>query len=111
MGQIASLEAEYSFACPDWVERLKAGKSLVPDLPIDEARAAKGKAIFDLLRLPDVDGTPQMKDAAGEWFRDIVGALFGSLDDDGYRHVPELFVLVPKKNSKTTGSAGIMLTA
>ncbi len=71
----------------------------------------RGKAIFDLLRLPDVDGTPQMKDAAGEWFRDIVGALFGSLDDDGYRHVPELFVLVPKKNSKTTGSAGIMLTA
>lgn len=111
MGRIAPLDAEYSFACPDWVERLKAGKSLVPDLPIDEARAAKGKAIFDLLRLPDVDGTPQMKDAAGEWFRDIVGALFGSLDDDGYRHVPELFVLVPKKNSKTTGSAGIMLTA
>lgn len=112
MGQHSpALEAKYSFACPDWVERLKAGKSLVPDLPLNESQAERGKAIFDRLRLPDVDGMPQMRDAAGEWFRDIVGALFGSLDDEGHRHVTELFVLVPKKNSKTTGSAGIMLTA
>lgn len=52
-----------------------------------------------------------MAEAAGDWFRDIVGALFGSLDDAGTRHVREIFALVPKKNSKTTGGAGIMVTA
>lgn len=52
-----------------------------------------------------------MADAAGDWQRDIVRAVFGSLDAEGVRRVPELFALVPKKNSKTTGGAGIMLTA
>lgn len=110
MGQPASLST-WAFACPDWVERLKEGRSLVPDLPLITAEAERAVAIFNKLRLPDVPGMPTMKEAAGDWFRDIVRALFGSLDDEGVRHVPELFALVPKKNSKTTGGAGIMLTA
>ncbi|MCM5556292.1 terminase large subunit [Pleomorphomonas sp. NRK JP5] len=52
-----------------------------------------------------------MAEAAGDWFRDIVGAIFGSLDEAGFRHVRDVFTLVPKKNSKTTGGAGIMMTA
>ena len=101
----------WSFACPDWAERLAAGKSLVPSLPLDDAEADRAAAIFDKLRLPDVPGQPAMKDAAGDWQRDIVRAVFGSVDAEGQRKVPELFALVPKKNSKTTGGAGIMLTA
>ena len=34
------------------------------------------------------------------WFRDIVRVIFGSLDDEGVRHVPEVFALVGKKNSR-----------
>lgn len=99
----------WSFACPDWVQRLREGKTLVPDLPLDEAEAARAVAIFDKLRLPDVPGQPAMKDAAGPWQRDIVRSIFGSLVD-GIRMVPELLAMVPKKNSKTTGGAAITLT-
>jgi phage terminase large subunit-like protein len=110
VGDAASLST-WNFACPDWVERLKDGRSLVPDLPLFTAEADRAVAIFNKLRLPDVPGMPTMREAAGEWFRDIVRALFGSVSEDGIRHVPELFALVPKKNSKTTGGAGIMITA
>jgi phage terminase large subunit-like protein len=48
--------------------------------------------------------------AAGEWQRDIVKAVFGSLDAENRRQVPEVFALVPKKNSKTTGGAAMMVT-
>lgn len=101
----------WSFAVPDWVERLKSGTSLVPDLPLDAKEAARAVTVFNNLRLPDVPGQPLLKDAAGEWVRDIVRALFGSLGVDGVRRVPEIFTLVPKKNSKTTNGAAIMITA
>lgn len=109
MGGPAALT--WNFACPDWVDRLKSGRSIVPALPLFYDEAERAVRIFDKLRLPDVPGQPSMADAAGDWFRDIVRAVFGSLDDAGVRHVPELFALVPKKNSKTTGGAGIMITA
>lgn len=102
----------WSFACPDWIERLKAGRSLVPELPLDKAAADRAVSIFDKLRLPDVPGQPAMREAAGDWFRDIVRAGFGSLDvESGVRLVPEIFCLVPKKNSKTTNGAALMITA
>ncbi|WP_370930991.1 terminase large subunit domain-containing protein [Bartonella sp. DGB1] len=51
-----------------------------------------------------------MKDSAGEWFRDIVRAIFGSWDSKNkVRMINHIFCLVPKKNSKTTGGAAIML--
>jgi phage terminase large subunit-like protein len=99
-------------SCRDWRERIKSGRSLLPALPLIEAEAAKAVAIFNLLRLPDVPGQPRMEDAAGEWQRDIVRALFGSWDAQaGTRHIREVFQLVPKKSSKTTAGAAIMLTA
>jgi phage terminase large subunit-like protein len=101
----------WSFACPDWADRLKAGRSLVPDLPIDRTEGDRAVAIFNRLRLPDVPGQPAMEEAAGDWFRDIVRTAFGSLDAAGARHVAEIFALVPKKNSKTTGGAAVMITA
>lgn len=100
----------WSFACPDWPSRLKAGASLLPDLPLDDDEALRAVQIFNKLKLPDVPGMPRLGEAAGEWQRDIVRALFGSLVDD-VRMVPELLALVPKKNSKTTGGAAISLTA
>ncbi len=102
---------EWSFACPDWKERLVAGRSLLPSLPLNADLAKRAVMIFNKLRLPDVAGQPLLRDAAGDWQRDIVAALFGSLMPDGRRMVRKPFILVPKKNSKTTGSAGIMITA
>ena len=103
--------AAWSFACPDWAERLRDGRSIIPDLPLDQAAADRAVAIFDNLRLPDVPGQPFLREAAGEWQRDIVRAIFGSLDaETGRRWVAELLALIPKKNSKTTGGAAIALT-
>lgn len=111
-GPAEALAAPWSFACPDWVERLEQGRSLVPDLPLDRVEADRAVGIFNKLRLPDVPGQPTMGEAAGEWFRDIVRAAFGSLDPaTGRRRVAEIMAMVPKKNSKTTGAAGVMITA
>ncbi|MDW9791895.1 terminase large subunit [Sinorhizobium meliloti] len=111
MGYASSVKAEWQFSCPDWVERLREGRSLVPDLPLDHDEGNRAVQIFNKLRLPDVPGQPAMADAAGDWFRDIVRAVFGSIDENGRRQVGRVFGLVPKKNSKTTGGAGIMVTA
>lgn len=100
---------DWRFDCPGWAERLAAGQSIMPPLPLDARESARAAGIFDKLKLPDVPGNPAMKEAAGEWQRDIVRAIFGSLVE-GARKVPEVFVMVPKKNSKTTGGAAIAVT-
>ena len=113
MGAVAELTAPtWSFACPDWVERLKEGRSLVPDLPLDREEGDRAVGIFNKLRLPDVAGQPAMAEAAGDWFRDIVRAAYGSIEPEtGRRRVAEVFLEVPKKNSKTTNGAGLAVTA
>jgi phage terminase large subunit-like protein len=98
-------------SCKDWQDRIRNGRSLVPHIPLQADEARRGVAIFNRLRLPDVVGQPAMVDAAGDWFREIVAALFGAFDDAGARLVREMFLLVPKKNSKTTNGAALMLTA
>ncbi len=105
------MEQKWDFASPRWFERLKSGSSLIPDLPLFKAKADKAVKIFDNLHVPDIAGQPAFAEAAGDWFRDIVKVVFGSLDDAGVRHVPEIFALIGKKNSKTTNGAGLMLTA
>jgi phage terminase large subunit-like protein len=102
----------WDLSCPDWEARLRAGRSLVPDLPLLRAKADRAIAIFNRLRLPDVPDTPTLERAAADWSRDLVAALFGSWDAESkHRHVREIFELVPKKNAKTTTGAGIMLVA
>lgn len=99
----------WDFSCPDWFERLQAGKSPIPDLPLDIEKADKGERIFNNFRLPDVDGKPLLRDACGQWFKDIVRVVMGSVSDENVRHVSEIFALVGKKNSKTTYSGGLIL--
>ncbi len=102
----------WDLSCPDWADRLRTGRSLVPDLPIDRARGDRAVAVFNKLRLADVPETPTLAEAGGDWFRDIVRALFGSQDPvTRARAIRELLLLVPKKNSKTTNGALLMLTA
>jgi phage terminase large subunit-like protein len=103
----------WTLGCHDWQDRISTStKSLVPRLPLDDAAGRRAVAIFDKLRLPDVAGQPLMADAAGDWFRDIVRTLHGSIDKEtGERNVREVFLLVPKKNSKTTNGAALMLTS
>jgi phage terminase large subunit-like protein len=104
----------FDFACPDWADRLRRGETPIADLVLDVAAAERAVGIFNKLRLPDVPGQPELREAAGEWMRDIVRAVFGSMETTAQgpevRQVGEVFVLVPKKNAKTTSAAAIALT-
>lgn len=103
---------DWDFSCPDWEARLLAGRSLLPDLPLWHAEAERAVAILKRLRLHDVPGTPTMGESSNDWFFDIARAIHGSLDPvTGYRHVPSVTCLVPKKNNKTTGGGLLMVTS
>lgn len=91
---------------------MRAGGSIIPELPLDQDLARRAVGIYNKLKLPDVPGTPTLAEAGADWFRDIVAALFGSLNvATQERYIREVFGLVPKKNSKTTNGAGLMVTA
>lgn len=102
----------WDLSCKDWAQRLRTGQPLIPELPLNEEEANLAAAFFDQLCLPDVQGKPLLRDTAGQWFRDLVRALFGSWDPDKQiRYIEEIFCLVPKKSSKTTYGAALMMTA
>ncbi len=102
------------FPCPDWKKRIEAGQmpldldQYYPDL--NPKRLEIGRRIFGNLILPDVPGQPCLEDAAGDWFKSVVDLAVGGLDENGYQRVSTLLLVIPKKNSKTTNSAGLMLT-
>lgn len=102
----------WDLSCPDWEDRIRQGRTLVPQLPLVESEAEFGLAIFDQMRLPDVPGTPPMREACGQWFRDIVRVAFGSWDPAAkLRFIRDIVAMLPKGQSKTTYSAGLLLTA
>lgn len=99
-------------SCRDWKDRITSRKSLIPDLPLFEDEAARALRVFKRLRMPDVIGTPTNGEACGEWVFDIVKAIFGSYDAEARRRmIREFFVLIPKKNGKSSLAAAIMVTA
>jgi phage terminase large subunit-like protein len=102
----------WDLSVPDWRERIREGRSLLPNLPdLDRGRADRAIKIFNKLRLPDVPGTPALAEAGGEWFREIVGALHGSVKPNTReRMIREVFLLAPKKSSKTSYGAALMET-
>jgi phage terminase large subunit-like protein len=102
---------EWSTACTDWAARLHAGKSLIPP-PIFPEQAEQALAIFKALKIVDAPGSPTFGESCAEWVFDLVRCIFGAYDtESGRRLIVEFFVLIPKKNSKSTIAAGIMMTA
>jgi phage terminase large subunit-like protein len=102
----------WNTSCPDWEERLLEGRSLVPDLPLFEAEAAKAVRVFKRLRVPDMIGTPTLGEVCGDWYYPIVAVLFGSYEwDTNKRAISEYFLLIPKGNGKSSLGGAVMLTA
>jgi phage terminase large subunit-like protein len=102
---------EWSTACPDWAARLRAGESIIPP-PIFPEQAEQALSIFKALKIVDAPGSPTFGESCAEWVFDLVRSIFGAYDaDSGRRLVVEWFILIPKKNSKSTIAAGIMMTA
>jgi len=98
-------------SCKNWEELLVNKQSIIP-APIFPAEAEMALAIFKELRVPDLPGKPTFGECSEQWVFDFVGAIFGAFDaDSGNQLIREFFMLISKKNSKSTIAAGIMLTA
>jgi phage terminase large subunit-like protein len=104
---------EWSTACPDWERRIVAGEPLITFPPLFSGEAQLALDVFLDLVVKDVGvGGSPMRDLARPWLVDFVSAIFGAYDADaGRRLIKEFFLLISKKNSKSTGAAGIMLAA
>lgn len=102
---------EWSTSCPNWAARLRAGESIIPP-PIFPEQAEQALAVFKELKIVDAPGSPTFGESCAEWVFDLVRSIFGAYDaDSGRRLITEWFVCLPKKNSKSTLAAGIMMTA
>lgn len=102
---------QWTTACPNWWQRLSAGESIIPP-PLFPEEAEEGLEVFRSLKIVDAPGSPTIEAACAPWVLDFAGSIFGSYDSDsGQRLITEYFLCIPKKNSKSTIAAAIMLTA
>jgi len=102
---------EYSTACLDWKERIRDGRSLIPP-PIFPEQANVALDVFKQLKIVDAPGSPTFGDASAPWVFDLVASIFGAYDaESGRRLIREWVICIPKKNSKSSLAAGIMMTA
>jgi phage terminase large subunit-like protein len=103
---------QWSTACRDWERRIQQRESLIALPPLFPDQAKQALDVFRELRVVDVIGKPTMGEVCRPWLIDFVGSVFGSYDaDSGRRLITEFFLLISKKNAKSTTAAGIMLTA
>lgn len=101
----------WTTACPDWWRCLAAGESIIP-APLFPDEAEQGLEVFRSLKIVDAPGSPTIEAACAPWVLDFAGAIFGSYNSEtGERLIREYMLCIPKKNSKSTIAAGIMLTA
>ena len=104
----------WTTALPDWERRITdiEGVSMVPCEPLFQHSADIALRVFKQLKLVDVIGSPSIGQVTREWVYDFVGAVFGAYDPVAKRRlIKEFFLLISKKNSKSTLAAGIMMTA
>lgn len=105
-------ELNWSTACPDWDEKIKKGQSLMPCKPLFSEEAEMALDVFKSLIVCDVIGQPTMGEITRPWVFEFVAAIFGAYsEEENRRLIREFFLLIPKKNTKSTLAAFIMLTA
>lgn len=103
---------EWTTACPDWEKRIVNKQSLMPCEPLFPHVADVAERIFKELILVDVMGSPKMGDVTLQWVIEFVRSIFGAYDPSTKRRlIREFFLLISKKNTKSTIAAGVMLVA
>ncbi len=102
---------EWSTACPDWEDRILSRRSLIPLAPLYPAEAEEGLRVMRELRIVDAPGSPTIGESCAQWVQDFAATVFGAYDPEtGRRLIREFFLMVPKKASKSTIAAAIMMT-
>lgn len=103
---------QYTTACPDWERRIVARESLIALPPLFPEVAEEAWDMIGGFRLVDVAGQPLVRDSTLPWSRDFIKAIFGSEDPEtGRRLINEFFLMISKKNGKSTDAGKIMLGA
>ncbi|AJG13789.1 hypothetical protein RK21_02281 [Pseudomonas plecoglossicida] len=102
---------QWTTACPEWWRLLAAGESIIPE-PLFQDEAEASLEVFKGLKIVDAPGSPTIEASCAPWVLAFAGAVFGSYNSEtGERLIREVMLCIPKKNSKSTIAAGIMLTA
>lgn len=103
---------EYVTSCPDWEQRIIEGRSLVPFDPLFPESAQEARDFRHRLKIVDVaDGQQTIGDIGASWAEDLSNAIFGAYDPEtGIQHIREAFLMISKKNAKSTEAASIMIT-
>lgn len=102
---------EWTTSCIDWERRIVAGESLIISPPLFPDVADEAWDICSSFVLTDVAGHPTIGQVARPWLRDWVRTIFGAESPEGRRLINEYFLMVSKKNAKSTIAAAVMLTA
>ena len=109
---MSAMLPDWTTACPDWEKRIVAKESLMPCKPLFPEVADIALKIFNELILVDVMDSPKMGEVTLPWVLDFVAAIFGAYDPvEKKRLIREFFLLISKKNTKSTIAAGIMMVA
>ena len=98
---------EWVTSRPDWEERIVNRQSLMPCGPLFPGPADEAWSYIRQFVLADVAGKPQLGEVALPWIEDLVKVIFGAEDPKGRRQINEFFIMVSKKNSKSTIAAAV----
>lgn len=111
----------WSTACPDWKKRIVNRETLTPCPPLFPESAELGWSYYSSLKMVDLGRRggdfPTYGEVTADWTREFVEAVFGAYcGEDGHPMegrslIREFFMLISKKNGKSTLIGGIMLSA
>ena len=109
---MTSMLPTWTTACLDWEQRILQKKSLVPCEPLFPDEAEMALEVIKEFILVDVDCKPTIGEVTADWVFVFFSLIFGAYDPiSRQRLINEFFMLISKKNTKSTLAAGIMLTA
>ena len=106
------MTTQWTTALPDWEERIVKGESLIPCKPLYPKTGVNALLKFKQLIIQDMIDSPTFGEVSRQWVFDFVVSIFGAYDEESKRQkITEFFLLISKKNTKSTLAAGIMMTA